>query len=205
MKNYTYYKIIIILLVCILLFILYKLFIVNTNLTNQDSVNTTTSSQNKQIPSFIQYANGNIWPPDILNNKYAAPLKDNRYTPALPNIPINIPTNIGYVTTAYRQLGILSPMHTLSTSSSSSYSKNELLILMGRPLYVNRNKWQYYAISDQRNGIKLPISIQGRDALNEYGVNELYNQDIVYVKGYNSKYRIDMYEQDNNPQYIPVV
>jgi len=201
MKNYTYYKIIIILLVCILLFILYKLFIVNTNITNQDSV-TTTNSPNKQIPSFIQYENGNIWPPDILNNKYAAPLKDNRYTPALPNIPINIPTNIGYVTTAYRQLGILSPINTLSTSS---YSKNELLILMGRPLYVNRNKWQYYAISDQRNGIKLPISIQGRDALNEYGVNELYNHDIVYVKGYNSKYRIDMYEQDNSPQYIPVV
>jgi hypothetical protein len=194
MKNNTYYKIIIILLICIILFIIYKLFIVNTNTTN--TTNTTTELQPR-----IKYENGNIWPPDILNNKYAAPLKDNRYIQDLPNIPINIPTNIGYVTTAYRQLGILSPINT----SSTSYSKNELLILMGRPLYVNRNKWQYYAISDQRNGIKLPISIQGRDALNEYGVNELYNLDVVIVKGYNSKYRIDMYEQDNSPQYIPVV
>lgn len=198
MKNYTYYKIIIILLVCILLFIIYKLFIVhNTNIINQDYVTIYQS----QPPCIQQYGNGNIWPPDILNNKYAAPLKDNRYINALPNIPINIPTNIGYVTTAYRQLGILTPIHT----SCSSSSKHELLILMGRPLYVNRNKWQYYAISDQRNGIKLPISIQGRDALNEYGVNELYNLDVVYVKGYNTKYRIDMYEQDNSPQYIPVV
>jgi len=202
MKIKTYYKITIALLVIILLFIICKLCISNTSTTTKDIITSTTYINiDKPINhSDIQYGNGNIWPPDIINNKYAAPLKDNRYINALPNIPINIPTNIGYVNTSYRQLGILTPIHT-----SCSTSKHELLILMGRPLYVNRNKWQYYAISDQRNGIKLPISIQGRDALNEYGVNELYNLDVVYVKGYNNKYRIDMYEQDNNPQYIPIV
>ena len=192
MKIYTYYKIIIILLVCIILFIIYKLFTENKNITKTEYVYINTPQYEQRIP--IQYGNGNIWPPDIVNNKYASPLKDTRYTITSSNIPINIPTNIGYVNTSYRQLGVLTPIQ--------SQKKTELLILMGRPLYVNRNKWQYYAISDQRNGIKLPIVVNGRDALNEYGINELYNLDIVYVKGYNNKYRIDMYEQDT-PQYIP--
>lgn len=192
MKIYTYYKIIILLLVCIIWFVVYKLFTFNTNITKTEYVYINTSQPEQQV----QYGNGNIWPPDIVNNKYASPLKDTRYTISSPNIPINIPTNIGYVNTSYRQLGVLTPIHT--------HSKNELLILMGRPLYVNRNKWQYYAISDQRNGIKLPIVVNGRDALNEYGINELYNLDIVYVKGYNSKYRIDMYAEET-PQYIPYV
>jgi hypothetical protein len=176
--------------------------IVNKNINKTEYVyinnNNTKTTQSVDQPqkSIIQYGNGNIWPPDIIHNAYAAPLKDNRYTINYPNIPINIPTNIGYVNTSYRQLGMLTPLHT------HTHSKNELLILMGRPLYVNRNKWQYYAISDQRNSIKLPIVINGRDALNEYGVNEIYNLDIVYVKGYNNKYRIDMYEQDTL-QYIP--
>jgi len=192
MKIYTYYKIIIILLVCIILFIIYKLFTENKNITKTEYVYINTPQYEQRIP--IQYGNGNIWPPDIVNNKYASPLKDTRYAITSSNIPINIPTNIGYVNTSYRQLGVLTPIQ--------SQKKTELLILMGRPLYVNRNKWQYYAISDQRNGIKLPIVVNGRDALNEYGINELYNLDIVYVKGYNNKYRIDMYEQDT-PQYIP--
>jgi hypothetical protein len=165
---------------------------------NPNSQSTQPCGDQRQT-SMIQYGNGNIWPPDILNNKYASPLKDTRYIITSPNIPINIPTNIGYVNTSYRQLGVLTPIQ------PQPQPKTELLILMGRPLYVNRNKWQYYAISDQRNGIKLPIVVNGRDALNEYGINELYNFDIVYVKGYNNKYRIDMYEQDNTPQYIPYV
>ena len=195
MKINTYYKIIIIILVCIILVILYKLCIVNKNISNTKYIYLPTPpSENQPIES----GNGNIWPPDIITNKYAAPLKDTRTTQQLPNMPINIPTNLGYVNTSYRQLGILTPIN------KPTHSQNELLIFMGRPLYVNRNKWQYYAISDQRNGIKLPIVVNGRDALNEYGINELYNLDVVYVKGYNNKYRIDMYEQDSL-QYIPYV
>jgi len=195
MKIQTYYKITIILLVCIILFTLYKLAL-NNYITQTKYIyinNTTPCNQNPTI----HYGNGDIWPPDIVNNKYAAPLKDTR-SRIIPNIEINIPTNIGYVNTSYRQLGVLTPIH------NHSNSKNELLILMGRPLYVNRNKWQYYAISDQRNSIKLPIVVKCRDALNEYGVDELYNLDVIYVKGYNNKYRIDMYEQET-PQYIPYV
>ena len=195
MKIHTYYKIIIILLCFIILFILYKLFTLNANITKTKYIYITNTTP-MNAPNHIQYGNGNIWPPDIVNNKYAAPLKDTHYTTSLHNN--NIPTNIGYVNTSYRQLGVLTPM------PNNINSKKELLILMGRPLYVNRNKWQYYAISDQRNSIKLPIVINGRDALNEYGVNELYNLDVIYVKGYDNKYRIDMYEQDSS-QYIPHV
>ena len=108
---------------------------------------------------------------------------------------VGIPTNIGYVDTAYRQVGILGPMY----MSTPNENKQDLLILMGRPLYVNRNKWQYYALSNQRNGIKLTVFVKGKSSTNEYGVDEVYTNDEVRVQGYQNRYKVDLYE--NN--YLP--
>ena len=138
------------------------------------------------------YGNGQVWPPDILNNQYAQPIKDSRYIPM--NV-VGIHTNIGYVDTAYRQVGILGPMY----MSTPNENKQDLLILMGRPLYVNRNKWQYYALSNQRNGIKLTVFVKGKSSTNEYGVDEVYSNDEVRVQGYQNRYKVDLYE--NN--YLP--
>ena len=73
---------------------------------------------------------------------------------------------------------------------------------MGRPLYTNRNKWQYYTMSDKNNSVKLPVSKNGRSATQEYGVDELYNGDVVYVEGYNDAFKVTIYD-NNQPQYIP--
>jgi hypothetical protein len=78
------------------------------------------------------YGNGRVWPPDVLNNQYAQPIKDPSYGQGY--IP-SLNTNIGYVNTSYRQIGVLAP-------SNNTEHKDNLLIIMGRPLYVNRNKWQ---------------------------------------------------------------
>lgn len=134
-----------------------------------------------------QYGNGYAWPPDILNNQYAQPVKDTKYTTR--GIP-SIYTNVGFVNTAYRQVGILNPHEDVNSVRS------ELLILMGRPLYVNRNKWQYYAITDQRNELKLNIRTKGKVGTNEYGVDELYTKDKVFVQGYNKCFIVDLYEND---------
>jgi hypothetical protein len=145
-------------------------------------------------PIYGLYGNGRPWPPDILNNQYAQPVRDTSYNPYF-NIPIGINTNIGYVNTSYRQVGILVPCN-----SSNQSQQSKLLVLMGRPLYVNRNKWQYYAITDQRNELKLTIRIRGKPATNEYGVDELSTNDKVIIQGYNGYYKVDLYE-DNYIQY----
>jgi hypothetical protein len=142
-----------------------------------------SNNETIQIISYPQ-GNGTVWPPDLLANKYAQPVRDTSYTNI--SLPVGVHTNIGYVTTSYRQVGILVP--------KEHSEKSKMLILMGRPLYVNRNKWQYYAITDQRNEVKLTVRIKGKAATNEYGVDEVSTSDKVHVQGYAIMYTVDLYE-----------
>ena len=75
---------------------------------------------------------------------------------------------------------------------------------MGRPLFTNRDKWQYYSTSNQNNNVKLPVSRSGRSCTNEYGCDKLYTGDTVYIEGANETYRVTVY--DNNViKYLPFV
>ena len=79
-----------------------------------------------------------------------------------------------------------------------------ILPLMGRPLIANRDKWNFYSMSDQNHSIKLPISHNGKSCTNEYGCDNLYNGDIVYVEGYNDAFKVTMYENEGL-SYIPIL
>ena len=119
----------------------------------------------------------------------------NPYIPR--GIPINIPTNIGFIPQAtYMQIGILSPLN--------NKNENKILPLMGRPLFANRDKWQYYSMSDQNNSIRLPIIKNGKNCTNEYGCNIFSDGDRVYVEGYNQVFKVTLY-QNNTMRYIPVL
>jgi hypothetical protein len=136
---------------------------------------------------------------DVLLDPYAAPLRDERYLiPQLNQgrVPINISTNIGAIDTNYRQLGILTPLN--------GTSKDNVLPLMGRPVFSNRDMWQYYCISNQHNNVKLPIKVKGKNASNEYGVNKIFGGDIVYVEGANEAYKTTIYENDVI-KYLPFI
>jgi len=126
-------------------------------------------------------------PEDTLTNPFAPPLRDERYfVPAVPTMQINIPTS--GIETNYRQVGILSP--------TNQSGENKVLILMGRPVNNNRQKWQYYSISNQINGVKLPIRVKGKNATYEYGVDELYSGDNVLVEGNQGLYQVTKYDND---------
>jgi hypothetical protein len=140
-------------------------------------------------------------PNDPLLNPYAPPLRDERYfIPGFNGIPpgalpINISTNIGAVDTQYRQLGIM----------TSTNSKGKIIPLMGRPLFTNRDKWQYYTMSSEGNSnMKLPVSRNGKSCTNEYGCDKLYNGDTVYIEGINEPYRITSYDNDTI-KYLPFI
>ena len=149
----------------------------------------------------VMQGNGQVWPPNVLGNPYAAPLRDERYMVGPPVVPINVPTNPGYVETSYRQMGVLSPSGH-GGGSGGGGRNDDLLILMGRPLFTNRDQWQYYAVSNQRNGVKLPLTIQNRNSTGEYGVKELNDGNVVIVNGYNKPYKVGMYEADTI-KYLP--
>jgi len=148
----------------------------------------------------------------VLLNPYAAPYRDERYlvntsllTRGVPltsvplgAVPINVSTNIGATSsdTSYRQMGIITPLN--------GTSKDNILPLMGRPLFTNRDKWQYYTISNQHNNVKLPISFKGRSALNDYGVDQIFSGDTIYVEGYNDAFKVTVYENDTI-KYLPFI
>jgi hypothetical protein len=79
-----------------------------------------------------------------------------------------------------------------------------ILPLMGRKHMSGRDKWQYYTISGTGNlNTKLPISVNGRSCTSEYGCDDIYNGDVVYVEGYKDTFHATIYE-NNQFHYIPV-
>ena len=114
---------------------------------------------------------------DVLLNPYDPPLR----------MPINIPTQSS--NHEYRQVGILT-------------NDNHILPLMGRPLFSNRDKWNFYTMTDKSNMIKLPIVYQGKNCTGEYGCQNVYSNDEVHVQGYNDTFKVTMYENDTL-RYIP--
>jgi hypothetical protein len=200
-------------IICIVIIV----YLIYSNFKGQNiTVNNSPSekivikdTQRENVGGFGNWFGGFIpsWPytnlpSDPLLNPYAPPLRDERYfIPGFNGVPpgtvpINISTNIGAVDTAYRQLGILTP--------SNGSSKDSIVPLMGRPLFTNRDKWQYYSTSNQHNNVKLPVSRAGRSCTNEYGCDKLYNGDTVYIEGTNETYRVTVYDNDTI-KYLPFV
>ena len=135
---------------------------------------------------------------DVLLNPYQAPLRDNRMFPnsnnSLPNrIPINVATQS--YDTSYRQVGIL---------TRNTGTKETIIPLMGRPLMANRNKWNFYAMSENNNMLKLPVSHNGKQCMAQNGCDDVYTGDIINVDGYNDSFKVTTYE-NNTPQYIPYI
>ena len=131
---------------------------------------------------------------DVLLNPYSAPLRDDRIfnntNYSGPKIPINVPTQS--FNTNYRQIGILTRVNGDET----------ILPLMGRPLFANRDKWNFYTMNDKNGMIKLPISFRNKSCTSSQGCDNLYNGDTVYVEGYSDIFRVTIYD-NNSMEYIP--
>ena len=133
-------------------------------------------------------------PPSVLLNPYVPPLQVDPWFPRYVRggVPINIETRGSGV--GYTQVGLLTRLR----------GRETILPLMGRPLYSNRSKWQFYTLSDQNNSIKLPVSKNGRSCTGQYGCDQLYDADTVYVEGYKDAFKATIYE-NQTPSYIPYI
>jgi hypothetical protein len=133
---------------------------------------------------------------DKFNDPYSPPLKnDGTFLPidnnsVATNRNINIQTR-GYIPD-FTQIGILTrdskTTHTLT-------HEPKILPLMGRRIMNGRDKYQYYTISNSGNvNTKLPIRKEGRNCINEYGCDQLYSGDHVFVEGYDERFKATIYE-----------
>jgi hypothetical protein len=190
--------VILFIIIGIVIYLVYLNMNININNYHKDNKEIIINSKTNTYPPFYQntylpsYPYNNI-PENVLQNPYVPPLSDDRYF-IRQKIPINVATNVGAVDTEYRQLGILTPLN--------GTNKDNILPLMGRPLFVNRQKYQYYTISNQHNNVKLPVSVKGRSGTNEYGVDQVFNGDTVYIEGYNSAFKVTIYDTDTI-KYLP--
>lgn len=103
---------------------------------------------------------------------------------SLHQIPITV--NTQRMENVYKQIGILTRLN----------HKEVILPLYGRMVNTSRVKWQYYTMNDSNNNVRLPISINGKSGSDEYGVDELYNGDTIYVEGYEDVFKVTIYENN---------
>lgn len=149
-------------------------------------------------------------PVDVLSDPRHPPLKDTASLyggyggygghsghPMTHGIPINQPTQAPYMprssNSMYSQIGIL-----------TRKQGEKILPLMGRMSQIQRNKWQYYTMSDGNQSIRLPVSRNGRSCTNDNGCDEIMNGDTVFVEGYKDAFQATVYENDS-PRYLPHV
>jgi len=200
-------------IIIIIILIIVCFFIYYSSLIIQNKKNTTKCSNEKIIiveeersMNPHEYSNGYGYfvkpnnsytnlSNDVLLNPYVPPLKDNRYIQSMGNcggIPINI--NTSSIDTNYRQIGIL---------ISLNDKEKKILPLMGKPLFSNRYKWNYFT-QEEKNNVKLPIIYKKKSCTSDYGCDEIYNNDVVFVKGYNNSFRVEMYDNETM-RYLPFI
>ena len=112
-------------------------------------------------------------------------------------MPINVPTQgTGFFPGggggAFQQVGILTRLGGIEM----------ILPLMGCLVLSKRDKWNFYTMSDSNNMVKLPIIVNGRGCMEEYGCDSLSSGDKVKVEGYHDLFKVTMYG-NQGMRYLP--
>jgi hypothetical protein len=188
-------------LIFVILYFMYIKYSKNLNLNSNLHSNSYgangANSANRNYNSYITPFLGNGYSNkenDVLLNPYSAPLRDDRiYNNSSfngPRVAINVPTQS--VNTNYRQIGILTRVNGPET----------ILPLLGRPLFTNKDKWNFYTMNDKNGMIKLPVRFKNKSCTSCQGCDNVYSGDTVYVEGYSDTFRVTVYD-NNTLEYIP--
>ena len=182
-------------LIIVILYFMYIKYTKNLHLHSASSA--SSASSNRNYNSYITPFLGNGYSNkenDVLLNPYSAPMRDDRiynnsnYSGA--KLAINIPTQS--INTEYRQIGILTRVNGPET----------ILPLLGRPLFTNKDKWNFYTMNDKNGMIKLPLRFKNKSCTSLQGCDNVYSGDTVYVEGYSDIFRVTVYD-NNTLEYIP--
>ena len=118
-------------------------------------------------------------------------------------IPINIPSR-GF-SGGFQQVGALYKNQIANNEKVIGNSPDTVIIpLFGRPLYPGANKWNYYVTSDKYAMVNMPFLFKGKKTDDQYGVDELYEGDVITLPEYNGEFVVKIYQYDK-PRYIPFI
>ena len=162
--------------------------------SSRPSVSNNIILENRREQKGVDLAKG--MGNDVFYDLYKEPVRDDRCVTSSGDVRGSIPINVstqGCGDAKYRQIGILTRYG----------GKDETILpLMGRPLFPNRDKWNFYTMNDKNNMIKLPVKVKGRSGTSEIGVDNVYTGDLVFVEGYNEAFKVTTYENDVM-KYLP--
>lgn len=147
--------------------------------------------------------------------------------PAVPDrrggVPINIRTrgepeqyrNVGYLfinnpatsptTPTQPPTEITTETNTINLTTNvnvNTGANNSVLPLYGRRLWNGSDMWNYYVLNENYNQVRLPLTINNKDSMDEYGVKELYDDDTVFLPSQGKTFTVKIYETDEY-RYIP--
>ena len=162
--------------------------------------NTKNNSNNKDNSlSFFQYQKSKAF--ERVINPLLPPERsyENTY-----GIPINIPSrgDVG----SFQQVGALYKESVESENQKSgNNSDSVVLALYGKKTYPSSRNWSYYTSSaDSHHQVKMPITHKGKKCDSQYGCEEIMNDDLITIPGYNGIFRAVIYDFDV-PKYLPCV
>lgn len=115
-------------------------------------------------------------------------------------VPINVPTR---GVDEFQQVGVIASIENKNETSSTD-TRKKILPLYGRRTFNGSSKWNYYTSTDGYHVVQLSIVNQNKDCMEEYGCDELYSDDEIYVQEYEESFRVNMYNR-SPIRYIPHV
>lgn len=155
-------------------------------ISNTFNFNLSTISFNKRITDPLE-------PPERTTPLFFKTIDFNKQNNL--GIPINIETRGTAIN--YQQVGIL-------IQDGASGDNKKILPLFGKPTYSGSQNWNYYTSSDGYHSMKVAITNNNRSCTQEHGCKEIYDNDLVDIQGYDSKFKVSVYELDK-PKYIPYI
>jgi len=142
-------------------------------------------------------------------NPLLSPERSNEHTVG---IPINVPTR--GIASPSQQIGALYKERVdtyidgedddARRKIPGNNSDSVILPLYGNPTYPKSTKWSYHVATDKSNQVKMPLNNKGKKCDNKLGCEEIQNDDIITIPGYNGQFRAVIYDYDA-PKYIPYV
>lgn len=202
-KDIMIYVLILLIVILVIIFVILQLY-------QSYQLEAYHQIQNKKIPDNVLYESpGLIQSYDPINidivkqydyHKSYDPLEDptrrvprHEIPPITMKYALDIPTR-GYPDN-YNQYGVLVKEKEHDHNHKEIDNQNQIIRLFGRQTYPGSNQYEYYTMITSGNDlIKIPIYNKRR--------NELYEDDIIYIKELNNKYRVNLYKYDA-PRYYP--
>lgn len=172
-----------------------------SNMGALEKTNETNDNQDTQLSSHDTRNLNENTDRRLINNSLYPPLSRNPYIEK--GIPINIETRESGGD--FQQVGILSKTD-ISNEAQKPGNNNESMVLplYGKPLYRGSTKWLYYTESDRNRPIKIPITVNNVDCMDDRGCDEIYDGGVVSIPSLNGDFNVKLYKF-NKPRYIPYI